>query len=99
MKLKFHPEARVELNKAVDFYEERRENLGWEFFEEVQATIQRILDFPDAWSRLSATTRRCLTNRFPYGIVYQVKMDEVRIIAVAHHKQKPGYWKSRLEES
>jgi hypothetical protein len=65
MKLKFHPEARIELNKAVDSYEERREGLGWEFFEEVQATIQRVLDFPSAWSRLSATTRRCLTNRFP----------------------------------
>ena len=99
MKLRFHPEARIELNKAVDFYEERRSNLGWELFEEVQATIQRILDFPEAWSPLSATTRRCLTNRFPYSVIYQVKMDEVRIIAVAHQKQRPGYWKGRLDDS
>lgn len=53
MKLKIHPEARLELDKAVDFYEERRDNLGQELFEEVQATLQRILDFPDAWPPLS----------------------------------------------
>lgn len=35
MKLKIHPEALLELEKAVDFYEERRESLGQELFEEV----------------------------------------------------------------
>ncbi len=99
MKLKFHPEARIELNEAVDYYEEQRSNLGLEFFEEVQATIQRVLNFPNAWSPLSASTRRCLTNRFPYGVIYQVKLDEVRIIAIAHQKRKPGYWMRRLDES
>lgn len=64
-------------------------------FEEVQTTIERILDFPNAWPPLSSRTRRCLTNRFEYGIIYQVQGDEVRILAVAHHKRRPGYWKER----
>ncbi len=96
MKLKFHPEARIELNQAVDYYEGQRFDLGWEFYEEVQAAIERVLNFPDAWPPLSATTRRCLTKRFPYGVIYQVEMDEIRIIAIAHQKRKPGYWTSRL---
>ncbi|MCP3964241.1 MAG: type II toxin-antitoxin system RelE/ParE family toxin [bacterium] len=99
MKLKFHPAARIELNEAVDYYEERRSGLGWEFYEEVQDTIRRILGFPGAWQRLSAKTRRCLTNRFPYGVVYQVEADEVRIVAISHQSRKPGYWRGRLHGS
>ena len=99
MKLKFHPRARIELNETADYYEERRNGLGWEFLEEMQVTIRHILDFPDAWQPLSANTRRCLTNRFPFGVIYQVKKDEVRIIAIAHQSRKPGYWRGRLERS
>ena len=65
MKVKFHPRARVELNEVIGYYEEQRNSLGWEFFEEVLAAVQRILDYPKSWSRLSPSTRRCLTHRFP----------------------------------
>lgn len=99
MKLKYHPKARIELNEAADYYEKRRRGLGWEFLAEVQFAIRRILDFPDAWQPLSANTRRCLTNRFPFGLIYQVKKDEVRIIAIAHQKRRPGYWQRRVDES
>jgi plasmid stabilization system protein ParE len=53
-----------------------------EFAEEIYATIFRVLKFPEAGASLSANTRRCLANRFPYGLVYQVKSDGLRIIAV-----------------
>ncbi len=99
MKLKYHPKARLELNEATDHYEKRQRGLGWDFLEEVQLTIRRILDFPNAWQPLSANTRRCLTNRFPFGLIYQVKADEIRIIAIAHQKRRPGYWQGRLDES
>ena len=97
MKREFHPEARLELNAAVDYYEERA-GLGRDFFEEVQAAIESILDFPNAGSPLSARTRKWLTRRFPYAVIYQVKADAVRIIGIAHQKRKPGYWQDRLEE-
>ncbi len=99
MKLKYHPRARIELNKEADYYEKRQSGLGWDFLEEIQLTIRRILEFPNAWHPLSANTRRCLTNRFPFGIVYQVKADEIRIIAIAHLKRRLGYWQDRLNES
>ena len=97
MKLKYHPDARDELRLAAEEYEACRIGLGIEFVEEIQAAIQRILEFPRAWAPLSERTRRCLTNRFPYGIIYQVWDHELRIIAVAHQSRAPGYWKNRLE--
>ena len=60
------------------------------------AAIARIIRYPEAWSPLSGNTRRCLVHRFPYGIVYQVKSDIVRIIAVANLRRAPGYWKDRV---
>ncbi len=91
----FHPAARQELDEAVSYYDSVQPGLGLAFLEEAYATIQRILDYPKAWSTLSPNTRRCLTNRFPYGIIYQVRDDSVLVIAVTHLNRKPGYWQER----
>jgi plasmid stabilization system protein ParE len=92
----FHPEARIELEHAIDYYEDCQEELGSEFLEEVYSTVQRILTFPEAWTMLSSNSRRCLTNRFPYGIIYQILDDNcIRIIAVMQLNQKPDYWRER----
>jgi toxin ParE1/3/4 len=34
-------------------------------------------------------------KRFPYWLVYMVSEDEIRVLAVAHHSRRPGYWKER----
>ena len=72
MRFYFHPEAREEFDGAVDFYEQSQAGLGLEFAEEVYATIARIVQYPDAWAVLSENSRRCLVNRFPYGLIYQI---------------------------
>jgi len=98
MKFYFHPDAEAEFDKAVEYYEQLQRGLGIEFAEEIYATITRIIQFPDAWSALSKNSRRSLVNRFPYGVVYQIKSRSLRIIAVAHLHRRPGYWKERLEQ-
>ena len=96
MTFSFHPAARTELNQAVDYYEECEPGLGYEFLEEIYATIARILQYPNAWSQLSRRTRRCRAKRFPYGVIYQVKAGHIRIVAIAHSHRRPGYWFHRL---
>ena len=95
MTFRFHPEAAAELTDATVYYESQQPGLGLEFAEEIYATIFRVLRYPDAGNPLSANTRRCLASRFPYGIIYQVKPDGLRIIAVANLHRRPGYWKRR----
>ena len=95
MRFRFHPDAELELNQAIDYYEERQEHLGLEFAQEIYASIHRIIDFPDAWQLITSKTRRCLTNRFPFGVVYQKLNNEIIIIAIMHQNQKPFYWKNR----
>ena len=99
MTYSFHPEAQTDLNQAVDYYENCQSGLGSEFLNEVEAAIKRILQFPEAWSNLSHRTRRCLTNRFPYGLIYQTQENHIRIIAVVHSHRHPQYWVDRFESS
>ena len=82
MKVSFHPEASKEFFEAINYYEECHEGLGLEFAKEIYSTIQRIIRFPKAWSKLSENTRRSLVNRFPYGVIYSIIENEIFIIAV-----------------
>jgi cytochrome P450 len=96
MKFYFHVAAEEELGEAVNYYESCQAGLGLEFAEEVHAAIARIIQYPDAWSPMSPNTRRCLVNRFPYGVIYRAKAGVVCIIAVANIHRRPEYWKGRV---
>jgi plasmid stabilization system protein ParE len=96
MNVEFLAPARIEFAEAVRHYETQRPGLGGEFAAEVRRTIDRIQQYPEAWSLLSRRTRRCPTSRFPYGIIYQVRGDTLLIIAVMHLHRAPLSWRSRL---
>ena len=96
MNYSFHPQARIELLEAAAWYEEAQPGLGLQFAEEIYATIQRATQFPKSGARLSPNTRRGLTRRFPYGIIYQIANGEMFIVAVSHLRRKPGYWRTRI---
>ena len=83
MKIEFLEPAREEFQEAVVFYDNREAGLGSEFAEEVRKAIARIIPYPEAWSPISRRTRRCRVNRFPFGVIYQVRDDALLIIARA----------------
>ena len=66
----FHPDAQIEFEEAVDYYEECNPGLGLDLVEEVMTTISQVLLHPKAWLALDGEIRRCQTCRFPFGIVY-----------------------------
>lgn len=99
--VRFEDEADVEYREAGRWYNSRASGLGIEFFDEVDATIRRIVDFPDAGvpaPRLPSdlSVRRLAVKRFPYHVVYLRLSGELRILAIAHDRRKPGYWRGRL---
>ena len=77
MTFSFHPEAEAELSEAIEYYENREPGLGYDFSIEVFAAIQNIILYPTAWPVLEEEARRCLINRFPYGIVYSIEQNEI----------------------
>ena len=98
MNYAFHAEAEAELNQAVDYYNARQPGLGREFAREVNTAIQNVIAYPNAWTPLSKRTKRCLVNRFPYGVIYQVTDRGIFIIAVMQLNRRPGYWRDRVTE-
>ncbi len=98
MDIKFLAPAEDELLEAVAYYNTQSEGLGYEFAVEVKKTIERIVQYPEAWFPLSKRTRRCRTNRFPYGIIYQVRNNTVIIVAVMHLSRHPQTWKGRVKD-
>ena len=95
MNYTFHPHAEKELEEIENYYDSIREALGNRFRDEIEMTILRILKFPNGWEPLSPIVRRCRLNGFPYGIIYRVKSEEIRLLAVMHLHRKPDYWTDR----
>lgn len=98
MRVEFLFVAEVEFTEAVRHYNEQSEGLGFEFAAEVGRTLERIIQYPSAWTPLSKRTRRCRTNRFPYGVIYQIRNEVILVIAVMHLHRDPVTWMSRIDK-
>jgi len=98
MKIDVIAVAEQEFFEAVEYYNDQRPGLGYEFAAEITNTMKRIVDFPKAWSEISAKTRRCLTNKFPFGIIYQLNEDTILVIAIMNTNRDPIHWQIRLEQ-
>ena len=92
----FHLEADAELAAAADLYESRLVGLGKSFVAEVERTVSLIREHPDAGTPVGLPRRRMRLYRFPYSIVYQRDLESVLILAVAHQRRRPGYWRQRI---
>ena len=101
-RVRFEHEAGEEYRLAGRWYEERRQNLGLEFFDAVDETIERILARPRSGTRVpllppDLPVRRLGVTRFPYHVVYLEMNGDLRILAIAHDRRRPDYWKLRLK--
>lgn len=95
MKLLLSAAARADLTDAMRYYEAQQVGLGVQFLDEIQAALNRTAMFPQAWPTFSKRTRRCLLSRFPYGVMYEIRTDTIRVVAVGHQHRGPGFWAAR----
>jgi len=91
----FHPEAEAEFFAAARFYEAEAPGLGMDFVIEVRSATRMLARNPKLGHRFSRGTHRFLVRRFPYGLLYRVEPDHLFIVAVAHVRRRPGYWRQR----
>lgn len=96
MRVAFHEEASADLFEAVRYYEERVHGLGHSLLEDVESAVRELSETPLSSPTIGPEVRRRVVHRFPYSLLYVVEVDRIVVLAVAHHKRRPGYWKSRL---
>ena len=102
-RVRFEDEAAAEYRLAGRWYEGRRTDLGLEFFDAVDTTIGQIIDLPRSGSPMPPMSadlpvRRMAVKRFPYHVIYLETQTHIRILAIAHDRRKPGYWKNRRNQ-
>jgi len=93
LKVRFLSPASIELDEAIRYYDHQLPGLGFRFFQEVEAAIDRVKLMPEAWSKIGEQTRRCLLKGFPYALHYMSEPDVVVITAVAHLHRNPEHYR------
>ena len=91
----FHAMAEQELNDAASYYNALRPGLGQAFLDEVERAVTQILAYPEAAPLVNRIVRKKLVRRFPYSVMYSIRLEGIRVLAIAHQKRRPFYWRSR----
>jgi len=97
LKVQFVFPADIELDEAIRYYDHQLPGLGFRFFQEVDAAIDRIRFMPEAWTKIGKRTRRCLIKSFPYAILYTIDTNEIIITAVANLHRDPKHFRDRIK--
>jgi toxin ParE1/3/4 len=101
--VRVEPDAKQELAAAARWYEQRREALGRELLAEIDGTLVAIARTPSRFPLYPRADpelgiRRVLVPRFPYALAFIDLGAVIRVVAVAHERQRPGYWLRRLDD-
>lgn len=104
MKARYHRQAREELAAAVEWYEARRPGLGLDFITEVTQALALIREHPETWPRwpgikAPVTIRRFALERFPFALPYLIHEGVIVVLAIAHGRRRPGYWRARIRDA
>ncbi len=91
----FHPAAVEEAQAARQWYAARSQSAADSFLAELDRGIEAVSLAPERWPLFVHGTRRYLFQRFPFPLVYRVVKDSVQVVALAHGRRRPGYWKLR----
>lgn len=98
MNLIFSVVAEKEIQNAADYYESQEPGLGSRFVNELDRATAFILQFPNAWTRISRRSRRCCLRYFPYNVIYSVQGDTITVVTVVHQSRDPEKWQTLLKE-
>ena len=93
--LRLHDAADLELNEAADFYDLESPGLGDVFLYDVERAFAQIREFPDAAPSVAPGVRKLVLAKFPFMLIYSVRVDVIRVLAAAHQRKRPYYWRGR----
>jgi plasmid stabilization system protein ParE len=96
MKVRFRPEARLEVLEAREWYEARSSGLGSEFARALDAAMASAIRNPLSHRRIEGECRHVLLRKFPYSLIYLPSENELLVIACFHHRRAPNSWRNRV---
>jgi toxin ParE1/3/4 len=92
-----HPDAAVEHERQVAYYEERQRGLGRRYHSAFRAAVATACAAPTRFKIVAVDEIRAVRLRgFPFNLVYRQVGEIVQILAIAHHRRRPTYWADRI---
>lgn len=88
-------DAQHEIDEALSWYYAKSPSVAHSLTRELEHSFELIDEAPELWPEFTGGTRRYVLRRFPYSVIFRVTEDWIEVVAVAHHKRKPGYWLGR----
>ncbi len=93
--VRLHPDAVRDVEDGIAFYLSRSQIAAERFLTEVEQALDLVAEAPERWPLFRAGTRRFVMAAFPYSIIYREMRSEIQVLAVAHAKRRPQYWRGR----
>jgi plasmid stabilization system protein ParE len=93
--VRFLEEAQADAWAAEAWYRARSPEAARRFVAALRQAVARIAEGPTRWRADKRNTRRYVLQRFPFSLVYRLDDMGVCVVAVAHAKRAPGYWRRR----
>ncbi|HEX4996868.1 MAG TPA: type II toxin-antitoxin system RelE/ParE family toxin [Terriglobia bacterium] len=97
MKARLTPEADLDAQSAIRWYDERSRELGDDFLRKVNECIISVEKTPEKYPVVHREMRRALVARFPYAVIYEIENTEIIIYAIYHCARNPEIWKRRRD--
>jgi plasmid stabilization system protein ParE len=94
--LRIQSQAQEEINEAFEWYFKRSPAAAEAFLAEIAVSMAEIACHPRLYPPYTKNTRRRVLSAFPYSVIFQEKDETILVVAVAHAKRRPGYWKGRV---
>jgi toxin ParE1/3/4 len=95
VRIEFHPDADAEFAAAIEYFNRQSSGLGNRLYHEVMLRLEWIAK-NSSIPRERGGHRRVNLKIFPFYIAYQVGLDLIWVVAIAHGHRKPDYWRERL---
>jgi plasmid stabilization system protein ParE len=100
MRYRFGKGANKDVRAALRYYESRSADLPGRFINAVTGAARDVSHHPGRYPREEVSGsprefRRFVLTDFPFSLIYEVKPDELVILAVAHHSRHSRYWRRR----
>jgi toxin ParE1/3/4 len=99
-RVRLRAEAESEIEAAATWYGERSDDVAARFLTAIQESFDFLERFPNTGGRIEGVrvqsrARQVPVRTFPYQIIFMKLDDVIEVIAIAHKRQRPGYWLSR----
>jgi plasmid stabilization system protein ParE len=87
----FHPAVAKDARTISAKYAKISEELATRFWDELDAAIDEITRFPERHHYDPSGLRRSNLEKFPYHLLFEERLEGLRVIVLRHHHRHPSY--------